>query len=246
MNRSIRRNEGSMAKFIPPNPLDLRADKSLGIIYVAYGDLAVKGCAVSMISAKRQHPGIQTAVVSDIELPGADFSIIQPSLDIGAREYKTNIYQYSPFDYTLFLDADTLVVGSLQAGFSALQQGWDVVMALDYRQTLSHIDHIPAVDVKTAIDLVGTGEYPHYNAGMIFWRKCSEVERMYRLWHEEWARFRYRDQAALVRAIYRSEVKLWTVAWQWNTHREEKAKHVFHNHHSVDRQWQGNRQNGGM
>ena len=242
MNRSIRRNSGSMAKFIPPNPSGLRADKSLGIIYVAYGDLAIKGCQASMLSAKHQHPGVQVAVVSDREVQGADFKIVQPSLDIGAREYKTNVYQYSPFDYTLFLDADTLVVGSLQAGFSTLVQGWDVVMALDYRQTLSRIDHIPPADVNDAIALVGTGEYPHYNAGMIFWRKGEAVERMYQLWHEEWSRFRFRDQAALVRAIYRSRVKLWTVSWQWNTHREEKAKHVFHNHHSVDRQWQGNRQ----
>jgi hypothetical protein len=215
----------------------VKCSRPYGIIYVAYGDKAKTACRAGLESAKTRHPGIQVAVISDVPVPGADAKIIRPEMDIGAREYKTQVYQYSPFEYTLYLDADTLVVGSLQAGFSALEVGWDMVAALDFRPTVGLVDHLPPDDKQATLETVGTREYPHYNAGLIYFRKSPEVEEFYQLWHEEWLKFSYRDQGAFIRALHRSRVKLWTFAWQWNTHREIRAKHIFHNHHQVDRTW---------
>ena len=241
MLMSIRPDKRRLQEKPMPKPEPVQADKPAGIIEVAYGDKARQSCEVSLKSAIAHHPGIQSVAISDKLIPSANATLLYPDLDLGAREYKTQAYQYSPFEYSLFLDADTVVVGSLQAGFTALQDGWDVVAALDFRQTVKRIDHIPQNDIQETLKLVGTGEYPHLNTGMLFFRKCPEVEEMYQMWHEEWLKFKYRDQAALVRAIYRSRVKVWTVAWQWNTHRQEKAKHLWHNHHSVDRGWKGAR-----
>ena len=224
----------------PPEPLKILSYLNGGVIYVAYGQPAKAACQASIASLKRMHPsGLQVAVISDTPIPGADTQIVRPELDIGAREYKTQAYQYSPYDHTLYLDADTLVVGSLAAGFSALAAGWDIVAALDYRQTVGRVDHLPQDDIDATIAITGTGEYPHINTGMLFFRKSTETEELFNLWHSEWLNFKYRDQGAFVRALHQSNVKLWTLAWQWNTHRQERALHVFHNHHQVDRTWKG-------
>ena len=243
MLRSIRPNMGRFKDPPkPPKPEQLKTDKAAGICYVAYGEKAVQSCEVSLKSAKKIHPGIQVAVISDHKIPGADVSILQDEMDVGAREYKTQVYQYSPFEYTLYLDADTIVVGHLQAGFAALEAGWDVAAALDYRQTIGRIDHLPQNDIDACVSMIGTGEYPHLNTGMLFFRKCPEVKALYSLWHREWEVFHYRDQGAFVRAVFQSEAKVWTLAWQWNTHRPEKAAHILHLHHQVDRQFTGNSQ----
>lgn len=241
MLRSIRPNHRrrSSQQPAPPKSMPLSIDKPAGICYVAFGEKAIQSCEVSLKSARKIHPGIKIAVISTQKINGADIQIIKPEKDVGAREYKTQVYQYTPFEYTLYLDADTVVVGTLQAGFSALRAGWDVAAAMDYRQTVGRIDHLPQNDVDAVIKMTGTGEYPHLNTGMLFFRKSPEVEDLYNLWHKEWERFHYRDQGAFVRAVHQSEAKIWVLAWQWNTHRFDHAKHVFHNHHAVDRQWNG-------
>ena len=235
MLKSIRKDPTRKPQPEPPKPKPITAPRSAGAVYVAYGDLARKAAQGSLKSLKSIHPGFQVAVISDKPLAGADIQITEPELDQGAREYKTQVYLYSPFEYTLYLDADTVVVGSLQAGFDVLAHGWDVAMAMDYRPTVGKIDHIPANDVKATVDAVGTGEYPHYNTGMLFFAKSPEAEELFCLWHEEWEMFHYRDQGAFVRAFHRSAARLWVLSWQWNTHRRERSTHIWHNHHSVDR-----------
>lgn len=246
MNKSIRPDTRFKPKPIPPVPVVIQPaaiGRKFGIIYVAYGDLAKKSCELSLKSAKKMHPGVPVAVISDIHIPGADVDVIQSEGTKGAREYKTQTYHYTPFEYTLYLDADTLVVGSLAAGFVALQAGWDIAAALDYRQSLGRVDHLPENDKQATIERIGTGEFPHYNTGMLFYRKSPETERLFDLWFSEWGKFKYRDQGAFIRAFHQSDAKLWTLAWQWNTHRPEKATHLFHNHHAVDRELQkGNQQ----
>lgn len=239
MLMSIRPDKRRFQEKPTPKPEPVKADKSVGIIEIAYGDKACQSCEVSLKYAKQFHPGIATVVISDKAILGANETLLHPDVSQGAREYKTNIYQYSPFEYTLYLDADTQVVGSLQAGFSALESGWDMAAALDFRQTIGRIDHIPQNDIQATIQVTGTGEYPHVNTGMLFFRKSPANERFFRLWCNEWERFRFRDQAAFVRALHYSDVKLWMLAWQWNTHRQDRAKHVYHNHHAADRGFRG-------
>jgi len=240
MLRSIRHSgyrRQTGAALPTPAPIVMRqAGASHGVIYVAYGDRARASAQESIKSLKTIHPGIQVAVVSDQPINGAGALIIQPELDKGAREYKTSIYSYSPYDYTLYLDADTQVVGSLQAGYDILSQGWDMAAALDYKPTVRGVDHLPRDDVKRTVEVIGNADYPHYNTGLLFFRRCPEVEQFFCLWHEQWEVFHYRDQGAFVRALHLSQIKLYSLSWQWNTHRRNRATHVFHAHHSVARQ----------
>lgn len=238
MLKNIRRTPPPVSNQPKPEPLDLPV--SSGVVYIAFGKLAIQACRTSLQSLRKIHPqGLKVATISEQPIEGADIHIQQQEKDIGAREFKTYLYQYTPFEWTLYLDADTVVVGPLGAGFYALEKGWHMAAALDYRPTVSQIDHIPAEDVQATMQTLGTGDYPHLNTGMLFFRKCWEVNKFYDAWYQEWQKFHYRDQAAFVRALHQSDVKLWVLPWQWNTHRRDKALHILHEHHAVDRTWRG-------
>ncbi|HUW13770.1 MAG TPA: hypothetical protein VM537_28865, partial [Anaerolineae bacterium] len=149
---------------------------------------------------------------------------------------KTRAYHYAPWDYALYLDADTRIVGSLQAGFTALGMGWELCLALDITRTIATCTHIAAEEVRYTEQLCGTGELHQYNSGVVFFRKCDGARGLYDAWHEEWQKFQGADQMALVRAMYRVPARVWALHERWNTHRPERAEHVLHVHHRARRE----------
>jgi hypothetical protein len=79
---------------------------SRGVLYIAWGDKAEKPLARSIASLKQWHPELEYRVAR------AD----------GSRGllHKDAMYDLSPFDSTLYLDADTVVMGRLDFGFRTL------------------------------------------------------------------------------------------------------------------------------
>jgi hypothetical protein len=240
MNRSIRKSRKVRDLPLTVVPIRVTPGRSCGLVYVAYGPKAVKGVSESIVSARKFHPGLAAAVVSDRSIPGVSVTLVnQPDTGDLIYEYKTLVYELSPFDLTLFLDADTQVVGSLQAGFTALDKGWDLAAALDLHPVIGEIDYTFPDDKAATLNCIGVPDYPHVNSGMLFFRKSVECEEAFKQWNREWARFKYRDQAAFQRAVFLSDATMYILGWQWNTHKQRFAKHIYHNHHSVDRTWQG-------
>ena len=207
-----------------------------GALYVAFGRAAREECERSIAGLRTLYPDMPVAVVSDRMLEAADQTILQPDTEATAREYKTRAVEFAPWEYTLFLDADTRIVGDLQGGFTALAAGWDMAAAVDYRPTLADVDHIWGESLNATIAEVGTPHALHYNSGVLFFRKSRETMAFYKLWHKEWRRWAFRDQAAFLRALHKSKLKLWTLGPQWNTHVKEDAKHVWHIHHVAARE----------
>jgi hypothetical protein len=222
---------------LPAFPLPpIRSDGTFGVLYIAYGEPARAEVGRSIHTLKAAYPDMPTAVLSDSELPCADQTILLPDVEATAREYKTRTIEFSPWKYTLYLDADTRILGDLQGGFTALAAGWDMAAAIDFRPTLADVDHITGESLATTVREVGTPHVLHYNTGALFFRKSKTALDFYKLWHAEWERWHYRDQAAFLRALHKSKVKLWTLAPQWNTHIYEEALHVWHIHHVAARE----------
>lgn len=210
--------------------------RSCGVIYVAFGDRAIDCCKKSIETLRQMHGDLlNVAVISDRVLAEADIPIVRKDVSSLAREYKTRVYWYSPFQYTLYLDADTEIVGDVACGFHSLLNGWDMAAAFDFRETLADIDHLQPEDKEFTIGHVGAQYATHYNTGVLFFRKNEAVRDLFLLWHSEWRRFRHYDQGAFVRAIHGSQVKVWTLAPEWNTHIKKLARRIWHKHHHADR-----------
>lgn len=208
-----------------------------GVLYVAYGEKARKMAQASILTVRRHAPGLPVAVVSDAPLAGADVHVFHPEADRGARTQKTQMYRLSPFDETLFLDADTEMRASPEPGFRLLQLV-DLVLGQDVNRNFADNKwrHLRAEEVTFTEQALGTRQHMYFNSGVIFFRRNERVAAMMAAWHEEWQRFGMHDQMALLRAIHRCPVRVAPMREAWNTHKRGVAAFVFHNHRQARRE----------
>ena len=96
-------------------------EQQRGIIYIASGAPFVRDAERSARSAKKQHPDLPIALFSDIPSkdPAIDmwFEVKNPH-----RRSKLDYLAQSPFRHTLYLDADTRVIGSITEPFGLLER----------------------------------------------------------------------------------------------------------------------------
>jgi hypothetical protein len=72
-------------------------------------------------------------------------------------------------------------------------------------------------ECQATFAVMGTEEMVQFNGGVLAFRRNERTAAFFRAWHEEWQRWGKRDQAALLRALWRCPVRLFVVGNQWNT-----------------------------
>ena len=179
-----------------------------GVCYVAVGERAVKACDASVASLRQQCPGVQ---VTRWQNDNAYADPVQAS-----RWAKVMMDQWSPYDHTLYLDADTIVRGDVTPGFRYLADGWDVAIASSTNQGERLLWHCSAEDKAETIARSCTQEILQLQAGVFFFRKSPAVAQMFAAWRAEWEQFKEQDQGALLRALVETPVRIWILGWPWN------------------------------
>lgn len=207
-----------------------------GVLYIAYGDNARSQARMSIETLRRCAPGLPIAVVSDQPMDGAEH-IHRPEADRGARTWKTQIYMLSPFDETLYLDADTEVVASPEPGFNLLEYV-DLVLVQDVTRNFADNKwpHLNQDEVAYTEKILGTRQHMYFNSGVIFFKRNERVAAVMTAWHEEWTRFQMHDQMALLRAIHCCPVRIAPMRAPWNTHLRSQAALIYHKHHKARRE----------
>jgi len=181
---------------------------SRGAVYIAYGAKAFGEAATSLTSLNRTNPGIKSIMLSQpVEGASSDAQ--------ASRWAKVNLDQLSPFDLTLYMDADTRPQGDLSAGFKMLADGWELVIAPSENQGVECLWHV-SKDERD-LTLKELSRIPlQLQAGIFFFRKTPDILRLFAVWREEWERYRDQDQAALLRALDRQQIKIWLLGRPWN------------------------------
>jgi hypothetical protein len=138
-------------------------------------------------------------------------------LNIGklARRAKVRLDELSPFELTLYLDADTRAQGDLAAGFEMLEDGWDLVICASEHQGEECMWHVGEGERRATLEELGY-EPMQLQAGMFFFRKSEGMRRLFEAWREEWGRWMDQDQAALLRALARAPMRTWILGRPWN------------------------------
>jgi len=212
--------------------LATRIDGNAGVIYVVYGAKALKMAKESINSIRYLHPDLQIAIISnsDPRVRGTAF-IYHSDDDAGARIAKLNVYDLTPFERTLYLDADTVVISSLAGGFNLLNY-FDLALASD----LTMIDggilagettYLQEERTATAQELP-TDKLTQYACGMMFFKKTHGMTRLFTKWQYEWQRWRWRDQGAFLRAIHKVPVRHIVLPKEWNMSGTRGATAVVH------------------
>jgi hypothetical protein len=127
-----------------------------------------------------------------------------------------NLDTLSPYELTLYIDADTRVNGSVTAGFELLESGFDMAIAPSVNQGgTSLMWHIGSDDRRATLDAIGNPLPLQLQAGVMFFNRLT-CAPLFRAWREEWLKFENQDQGALLRALHRCPVKIALLGRDWN------------------------------
>lgn len=191
-----------------------------GICYVVYGFKARN--EFQMSSRTLQHFNkIITALVADDKVNGRTKRIrfTQPEHYTNiqkSRWAKVNLDQWSPFQQTLYLDADTRIRGDVSLGFDILNDGFDLVICPSIQQANNILHHVGEDDKEHTLQSIGYDDALQFQGGVFYFRKSRAMRALFETWREEWLRFENQDQGALIRALHRQSVKIWILSNVWN------------------------------
>lgn len=221
---------------------------SIGIIYMGFGKKAAEAIAASRNSMIRLGMDIPVAVVGDAKVMGTKLipwtgeDPFDPderhNFQFRAGRIKPYLYELSPFDRTLYIDADTEFMNKIfLTGFEYLTY-FEMAVAQEML-TIGKLYNKPRagweINIKErdyTIEQLGRGpDVPFLNSGVIFFRKSDAVAAFMRAWGEEWKVFKQWDeQLSLMRAMAKNPVKLKTLSVQWNCPHRAQARIIFHNY----------------
>lgn len=189
-----------------------------GIVCVSTGEGRRPLLDNMLASLRRLHPEVPVTIHTDAPLEG---SLIVPSLSgFATRRLKISACAESPHGFTLFLDDDVFVRKPIDP-IESMLAGHDIAMAIDHLPSLSSVRDRAARwatdrEIDETISFCGS-DFVHHNSGVMAWRKCAAVDELFRVWMEEWERFKGPDQLALARAIKRTGISVWKLPNSMNS-----------------------------
>jgi hypothetical protein len=190
----------------------------VGVIYLAFGAPYLAMALTSMASLRVFNPNAPVCVVTNVcrrppnlwsSVQNFDWTFVD-EVTSNNRIIKTNMYQYSPFEKTLYLDCDTLILSDISQILFFLEH-FDLVLK---HYGLSEVDS----ETKQMLfdGTVRFGDIGHFNSGVLGFRRGAKVERFFDYWNGLYRRYGKRDQPSLVEALYLSDVRLLPLPRRWN------------------------------
>lgn len=222
--------------------------ESVGIIYMSFGEKAADAVKRSYQSLRRVGLQIPACVIGWTPVDGMQFvewtgespfdASQRRNFQFRAGRVKPKLYAVSPFDRTLYLDADTEFMDDILPGFECLGE-YDVAIAREpltlkqlYNKKLAGWE-INLIERDATIEELGQGDsVPFLNSGVLFFRKSAATEAGMRRWHEAWMEWQQWDeQLAFMRGFHRTpEAKVKVLEPEWNHPHRRPGIVIFHNY----------------
>jgi hypothetical protein len=187
---------------------------SRGFCYTAYGDAAMEEARLSIATLK-EHNAYPVTMVGSRPLNGTPF-VRYDDIGLPGRWAKLNMDTISPYDVTCYIDADTRVNASMQVGFDIIDDGFDLAITPSAHQGTDVMWHIKDDEREATLLQLNNFSPLQLQAGVFFFRKSAEMLALFAAWRDEWQRWMDKDQAALLRALYKSPVRIWLLSRAWN------------------------------
>lgn len=153
---------------------------NIGLLTMAFGaDKYLRQAETLAMSIRRNMPGYKIAIVTDRADPGPLFDIVvpmRPVLEAGTV-LKTDMYDYSPFEETFFIDSDCVVARDFTPQLEEIRK-FDFTPIVG--QYLKSGDHdLWLEDVGAAIEALGGTPFPKFNGGVYFFRKSEFAAQVF-------------------------------------------------------------------
>ena len=220
---------------------------TVGIIFMAFGVKAAASARRSIFSLNRLGFNYPVSVVGDAKVMGTNYLEWQGEspFDVSQKNnfkfrsgrVKPFMYECSPYDWTLYVDADVSFMKPIEEGFRALSDNDLVVteellsLAQLYNQQQAGWEINIQERDTTVIEIGGDDTQKFINSGVFFFRKSDALKKLFRDWNKEWMRFQeWDEQLAFTRAIFTNpDVKIKRLPVKWNSpHLYEKDCVIYH------------------
>ncbi len=176
-----------------------------GFIYIVFGEASFEQFQMSLQSLRRFHTESVT-VISDMaehRFNAEWCHVIKAELPYRTGKYdacffKTQLWNLTPYERTIYLDCDTLVTQTLEALFKV--EG--IALAVDYfRDIATLLRNEPITDDWKYTFETCHWYDPYFNTGVIAFKKTNLTLRLFAQWEHELLKTKQTDQYAFVRAI---------------------------------------------
>lgn len=236
-----------LSKAPAPTRIEKVNDESIGILYMGFGSRAASEIRKSMASLRNVGLKIPVCVVGDTPVRGAQFiqwegespfdGSQRENFQFRAGRVKPFLYGLTPFERTLYIDADTEFMSDILQGFGFLDQ-YDMALAEEllsigqlYNKARSGWEINIIERDATIAEIGGDPNTKFLNSGVIFFRKCDQVAALFEAWGRQWLRWQQWDeQLSLMRALHECPVNYKALPVDWNHPHRQKAKIIFHNY----------------
>lgn len=240
-------DEFMISKNPPLRSVDQVGGESIGILYMSFGEKAAKAVSKSLASLRDIGLDVPISVVGSTPVEDTQFiewtgeSPFDPTqaknFQFRAGRIKPHLYELSPYQRTLYIDADTEFMGDILPGFEFLHD-FDMAVTEEtltlgqlYNKKLAGWEINLVERDATIEELGGDAKMKFINSGVIFFRKSPYAEKTFNEWAVQWARFQQWDeQLALMRAMTKCQGSYKALSVDWNHPHRDKAKIIFHNY----------------
>lgn len=191
-------------------------------VYVAFGIPYLSMALLSAQTFRRFNPGrglhiisnLPAAIADDLPFWEADQDIwtaVDDSVE-NNRKYKTNITSIVQTERVAYLDCDTLITGDLGDAFRFLDHFDIALRGHRGRQTHGFLAKVPILDNGMTVE-----ELPHWNGGVVYYKRSDRLERFFHTWQENFDRMKLKfDQPTLAKTLIESDLRILTLDERWN------------------------------
>lgn len=185
------------------------------IVYVAYGNKARKE-VIESIRTLRKYNDFPVTIIRDTPLEVEDVTYVKfNDPKWAARWAKLNIPNLVEADTIGYLDADTRVHGNLQPAFDIIEQGWDIALSYSINQDSNTLKHIEEKERTNTLAMLSNPFPLQLQCGVMFFNRQKCI-RLFESWRSEWLKYEMKDQAAFLRALEVTPVKIALLGRPWN------------------------------
>lgn len=178
-----------------------------GAVMVVYGDAAEVSASRALGAFREICPEMPVTVYRERR---AGYTDAQCS-----RWAKVTLPDWTPYEATAYLDADTQVYQDICTGFDVIEDGWDIALVPSPQQGDQFLWHVGDKEREDTVNRLRFQPL-QLQAGVLFFARNERTASLWERWRAEWAQYQDQDQGAFLRALYACPVKVWLLGRAFN------------------------------
>jgi hypothetical protein len=152
----------------------------LGFLTMAFGpDRYLRQAETLALSLRRHMPGVPLALITDHQDAGSLFDVIIPMKPIAQAGvvHKVDLYDYSPFFETLFIDSDSIVSRPFVHELNEIRE-FDFSPVVR-RYLVRGESEFFLDDLTRTLNQINGDSFPKFNGGVYFFKKVDVAWRVF-------------------------------------------------------------------